>query len=443
MDSMKNKYSILEKGAREICHILQKKGYIAYLAGGCVRDLLLKRQPIDYDIATNAKPEEVSYLFPRSITLWKHFGVVRVLTPDGEYEVTTFRSDGPYLDGRHPSSVVFSSPEEDAQRRDFTINALFLDPSTNKVIDYVEGQKDIQRGIIRTVGNPYNRFSEDYLRLLRSARFSARFRFKIEEHTLKAMKELHAGIQRVSAERIRDEIVKILIEGNPYFAFLILDETKLLPEILPEVSALKGIEQDPEYHPEGDVFNHTILTLKYLKKSSPVLAMACLLHDIGKKQTITYSDRIRFPKHEAVGAQMAKQIMEQLKFSRSDTENVVWLIKNHMTLLQYPQMRESTRKRLFKNPLFPLLLELVSIDIQASFGDLSSIKTIQNDYEEFLKETPKYEPLLRGKDLIALGFSPGPLFRFILNEVENAQLDGNINTREDAIQFVLKHWQPS
>lgn len=440
---MKNKYSILEKGARKICDILQKKGYIAYLAGGCVRDLLLKRQPIDYDIATNAKPEEVHRLFPSSITLWKHFGVVRVLIPEGEYEVTTFRSDGPYLDGRHPSSVVFSSPEQDAQRRDFTINALFLDPSTNKVIDFVGGQEDIRQGIIRTVGNPHDRFSEDYLRLLRSARFSARFNFKIEQHTLKAMKKLHAGIQKVSAERVRDEIVKILIEGNPYSAFLILNETELLPEILPEVSNLKGIGHVSEYHPEGDVFKHTLSTLKYLKKSSPVLAMACLLHDIGKRQTITYSDRIRFPKHEAVGAQMAKQIMERLKFSRSDTEDVVWLIKNHMTLLQYPQMRESTRKRLFKNPLFPLLLELVSIDIQASLGDLSSVKIIQNDYEKFLKETPKYEPLLRGKDLIALGFSPGPIFRSILIEVENAQLDGNINTREDAIQFVLKHWQPS
>lgn len=443
MDLKKNNYSLLEKGARKICAILQKKGYIAYLAGGCVRDLLLKRQPVDYDIATNAKPEEVHRLFPRSITLWKHFGVVRVLLPEGEYEVTTFRSDGPYLDGRHPSSIVFSSPEEDARRRDFTINALFLDPSTDRIIDYVGGQKDIRQGIIRTVGNPHDRFSEDYLRLLRSARFSARFNFKIEQHTLKAMKELHTGIQKVSAERIRDEIIKILIEGNPYSAFQILDETELLPEIFPEVSALKGIEQDPEYHPEGDVFTHTLLTLKYVNNSSPILAMACLLHDIGKKQTITYSDRIRFPKHEAVGAQMAKQIMERLKFTRSEIEDVVWLIKNHMTLLQYPQMRESTRKRLFRNSLFPLLLELVSIDIQTSFGDLSSIEIIKKDYEEFIKEVPKYQPLLKGRDLIELGFLPSPLFRTILNEIENAQLEGVIKTREDAIQFVFEHWKPS
>jgi len=443
MDLMKNKNSSLEKGAREICHMLQRKGYTAYFAGGCVRDLLLKRQPIDYDIATNAKPEEVHRLFPNSIMLWKHFGVVRVLLPEGEYEVTTFRSDGPYLDGRHPSSVVFSSAQEDAQRRDFTINALFFDPSTNSIIDYVGGQEDILQGIIRTVGNPHHRFSEDYLRLLRSARFSARFNFKIEENTLNAMKELCHGIHKVSAERIRDELVKILIEGNPYRAFEILDHTSLLGEILPEVSALKGIEQDPEYHPEGDIFNHTLLTLKYINNPSPTLAMACLLHDIGKKQTTSFSDRIRFPKHEAVGAQMAKQIMERLRFSRSEIENVAWLIKNHMTLLQYPQMRESTRKRVFRHPLFSLLIELVSIDIKTSFGDLSSIKLILSDYEKFMKEVPKYQPLLKGKDLMELGFLPGPLFRTILNEVENAQLEGVINTREEAIQFILKHWQPS
>ncbi len=443
MNPQKDKYQLLEKGARKICSLLQKKGYIAYFAGGCVRDLIMKRKPIDYDIATNAMPEEVHRCFPHSITLWKHFGVVRVLLHEGEYEVTTFRSDGPYLDGRHPSSVVFTSPKEDAQRRDFTINALFLNPETNQIIDYVGGQEDIQQGVIRTVGDPYHRFSEDYLRLLRSARFSARFNFKIEENTLKAMKELHAGIQKVSAERIRDELVKILIEGNPYSAFKILDHTHLLSEILPEISTLKGIEQDTEYHPEGDVFTHTLLTLKQLKNPSPVLAMAVLLHDIGKKQTITFTDRIRFPKHEAIGAQIAKQVMGRLKFSRSEIEDTLWLIKNHMTLLQYNQMRESTRKRLFKNPLFPLLLELVHIDIQTSHGNISSIQQIKKDYETFLTDLPKDQPLLRGQDLIALGFSPGPLFRTILNEVENAQLEGILKTQEEAIQFVLRHWQPS
>ncbi|MGC8846917.1 MAG: CCA tRNA nucleotidyltransferase, partial [Candidatus Hydrogenedens sp.] len=420
-----------------------KKGYIAYFAGGCVRDLVMKREPVDYDIATNAIPKEVHCHFPDSIMLWKHYGVVRVLLPEGEYEVTTFRSDGPYLDGRHPSSVVFSSPQEDAQRRDFTINALFFDPSTNEIIDYVGGQEDIRKGIIRTVGNPHHRFAEDYLRLLRSARFSARFNFKIERDTLEAMKELRAGIQKVPAERIRDELIKILTEGNPYRAFEILDRTGLLEEILPEISALKGIEQDKEYHPEGDVFIHTLQTLKYLNNPSPKLALAILLHDVGKKQTITYTDRIRFPKHEAIGAQIATNIMERLRFSRSEIEDVAWLIRNHMTLLQYPQMRESTRKRLFKNPLFPLLLELVSIDIQASFGELSSINSIKKDYQMFQQTVSEYQPLLRGKDLIGLGFSPGPLFRTILDEVENAQLEGTIKTHEEAIQFVLQHWQPS
>ncbi|HOV34141.1 MAG TPA: CCA tRNA nucleotidyltransferase, partial [Candidatus Hydrogenedens sp.] len=296
---------ILEAGARKICKILQDKGYIAYLAGGCVRDLIMKRHPSDYDIATNAMPDVVSKYFPNSITLWKNFGVVRVLLSDGEYEVTTFRSDGPYLDGRHPSTVVFSSPEEDAQRRDFTINALFLDPSNNQILDYVGGQKDIEQGIIKTVGEPYKRFSEDYLRLLRAARFSARFKFTIEGETLKAMKELHDGIKKVSAERIRDELVKILTEGNPKWAFEIMDKVSLLSQILPEVAELKTVQQDPTYHPEGDVLTHTILALQNLKNPSISLAMAVLLHDIGKKNTITFAtDRIRFPKHEAIGAQI-------------------------------------------------------------------------------------------------------------------------------------------
>lgn len=432
----------LEKGARKICRVLQENGYIAYFAGGCVRDLLMKRTPVDYDIATNALPEEVHRLFPHSITLWKHFGVTRVILEEGEYEVTTFRSDGPYLDGRHPSSVVFATPQEDAQRRDFTINALFLDPSNNKIIDYVGGQKDIQQGIIRTVGDPYQRFAEDYLRLLRCARFSARFRFTIEKNTWNAMRELRSGIHKVSAERIREELVKILTEGNPYTAFEILDQTGLLAEILPEITMLKGVEQDPEYHPEGDVFTHTMLTLKYLKEPNPVLGMAVLLHDIGKKQTITYTDRIRFPKHEAVGAQIAESILERLKFSRSDIESIVWLIKNHMTLLQYSQMRESTKKRLFQNPLFPHLLELVRIDLLASSGDVQYIENIEKDYQQFLQEPPSPQPLLRGRDLIELGFSPGPLFRTILHEVENAQLEGVIKTRDEAIQFVLQQWQP-
>lgn len=435
---------ILETGARKICKTLKDNGYIAYLAGGCVRDLIMKRPPSDYDIATNAVPDVVSKYFPNSITLWKNFGVVRVLLPEGEYEVTTFRSDGPYLDGRHPSTVVFSSPEADAQRRDFTINALFLDPSNNQILDYVGGQKDIQHGIIRTVGNPYKRFSEDYLRLLRAARFSARFKFTIEEETLKAMKELHEGIKKVSAERIRDELVKILTEGNPQWAFEIMDKVSLLSQILPEVAELKTVEQDPTYHPEGDVFTHTILALQNLKNPSVSLAMAVLLHDIGKKQTITFAvDRIRFPKHESIGAQMAQTIMERLRFSRAEIDNVQWLIKNHMTLLQYPQMRESTRKKLFKNPLFSLLLELVEVDIKTSYGDLSAIEIIRDDYHAFLQEAPAYQPLLQGRDLIELGFTPGPLFKTILNEVENAQLEGTLKTREEAIQYVLQHWQCS
>lgn len=431
----------LESGARKICQVLRDNGYIAYFAGGCVRDMLLKVAPKDYDIATNAMPDTVSKLFPKSITIWKNFGVVRVLLPEGEYEVTTFRWDGPYLDGRHPSEVTFSTPEEDAQRRDFTINALFYDPFEERVIDFVGGINDLKNGIIRTVGEPYKRFSEDYLRLIRCARFSARFKFKIEEKTLKAMKELKSGIKKVSAERIRDEITKILTEGNPKQAFEILYETSLLDEIIPELSQLKDVPQPPEYHPEGDVLTHTLLCLEKLpQNTSLILALGVLLHDIGKKNTLVIDERIRFPKHEAIGAEISRNIMERLRFSKNEIESVCWLVKNHMCLLQFPQMKKSTKTRLFLNPLFPSLLELVRIDILASHGDLSLLENVYQEWESFKSEPPKIKPLLRGKHLVEMGYIPGPIFKEILREVENAQLEGVINSEEEARQYVLKRW---
>ncbi len=431
----------LEDGARKICKVLKDNGYVAYFAGGCVRDMLLHRTPKDYDIATNAMPDTISSLFPKSITLWKNFGVVRVLLPEGEYEVTTFRSDGPYLDGRHPSTVTFSSAEEDAKRRDFTINALFYDPFEERVIDFVGGIEDLKNGIIRTVGDPQQRFSEDYLRLIRCARFSARFKFKIEQNTLIAMGKLKDGIKKVSAERIRDEITKMLTEGNPRQAFEILEQTGLLEEILPELSHLKNVPQPPEYHPEGDVLSHTFLCLEKLPENPPIiLALGVLLHDVGKKFSFTVEERIKFPKHEAVGAEIAKNILERLRFSKNEIESVCWLIKNHMCLIQFPQMRESTKKRLFMHPLFPYLIELVRIDILASHGDISLLEIVQENWKNFLLEKPKVKPLLRGKDLIEMGYTPGPIFKEILNAVENAQLEGQITSIEEARQFVLANW---
>ncbi len=433
--------SKLEEGAKKICMVLREHGYVAYFAGGCVRDMLLHRMPKDYDIATNAMPDTVSSFFPKSITLWKNFGVVKVLLPEGEYEVTTFRCDGPYLDGRHPSAVSFSTPEEDAKRRDFTINALFYDPFEEKVIDFVGGVEDLKNGIIRTVGEPEQRFSEDYLRLIRCARFCARFRFKIERSTLNAMRKLKSGIKKVSAERIRDEITKILTEGNPKQAFEILDQTGLLEEILPELSQLKDVPQPPEYHPEGDVLTHTFLCLEKLPENPPIiLAISVLLHDIGKKPTFTIGDRIKFPKHEAIGADMAKKIMERLRFSNHEVESTYWLIKNHMCLIQFPYMRESTKKRLFLHPLFPILLDLVKIDILGSHGDISLLEIVYQEWQNFNSEAPKIKPLLRGKDLIDMGYTPGPMFKEILNAVENAQLEGEIKTFEEARQFVLTNW---
>ncbi|MCX8065255.1 MAG: CCA tRNA nucleotidyltransferase [Candidatus Hydrogenedentes bacterium] len=433
----------LEEGARKVCQVLKEKGYIAYFAGGCVRDMLLNMPPKDYDIATNAMPEIVSKLFPKTITIWKSFGVVRVIIPEGEYEVTTFRWDGPYLDGRHPSNVTFSTPEEDAKRRDFTINALFYDPSEEKVIDFVGGVDDLKNRIVRTVGDPIERFSEDYLRLIRCARFSARLKFKIEENTFQAIKSLKHGIKKVSGERIRDEITKILTEGNPKQAFEILHQTGLLNEIIPELSLLRNIPQPPEYHPEGDVLTHTFLCLEKLPENvSIILALSILFHDVGKKDTFIEEERIRFPKHEAIGAEITKKIMERLRFSKSETESVCWLVKNHMCLLQFPQMKKSTKTRLFINPLFPLLLELVKIDILASHGDTSLLDEVYKEWETFKSESPKTEPILRGKDLIAMGYTPGPIFKVILKEVENAQLEGQINSKEEAKQFVLKNWPP-
>jgi poly(A) polymerase len=425
-----------EAAARKVCARLRDAAHTAYLAGGCVRDLLLGLPPQDYDVATSATPDEVTALFPRTAPVGAAFGVVLVLTDAAPIEVATFRNDGPYLDGRHPSSVSFSSPEEDARRRDFTINALFLDPATNEILDYVGGRADLEARIIRAVGNPDERFQEDHLRLLRAVRFSARLGYPIEPKTLNAMRLFRKRIHRTSPERVRDELLKMLTEAAAADALTLLDETGLLQEVLPEVSAMKGVPQPPEYHPEGDVFVHTLLVQRKLNRPTPALALGALLHDCGKPPTYAVSDRIRFNRHDEVGAEMALAVCERLRLPKRDTAHIVWLVREHMHLAHVPKMREAKRKRYIRQPGFDDLIELCRADCLASHGDLSIIKEILDYLEQLPPEGAHPPRLLTGDDLLALGYPPGPKFRELLSAIEDAQLEGTIATREEALAWL-------
>lgn len=426
--------------ALAICETLRRAGHRALLAGGCVRDLLLSRIPKDYDVATSAKPDEVAGLFSRCVDVGAQFGVQIVLMPPGPVEVTTFRMDGPYRDGRHPEYVEFSNEVEDARRRDFTINALFYDPESDRVLDYVSGREDLDRAIIRAVGNPMQRFSEDHLRLLRAVRFAARLGYQIEPRTLEAIYRLAPLILMTSAERIRDEIIKMLTEGGARCAFETMDATGLLNEVLPEIAAMKGVEQPPEFHPEGDVFTHTMIALDHLHGASPMLALGVLLHDVGKPPTQTFEDRIRFNNHDKLGAVMADEICRRLRMPREQTEQIAWMIENHMRVSVAPEMRESKLKRFVRHPWFQDLLELCRIDCLASHGDLSIIEWLQDFVQNMPGEQLKPPRILTGADLINLGYTPSPLFSEILTAIEDAQLEGKITTKEQALIYVRRTW---
>lgn len=431
------------QGALAVCKTLREAGYRALLAGGCVRDRLLGVEPADIDIATDARPEAAAALFPRTVTVGARFGVIAVLRKEGTYEVATFRHDGPYLDGRHPSTVAFTNEREDALRRDFTINAMFLDPESEAILDYVGGRKDLQDGIIRAVGTPRLRFEEDRLRLLRAARFAARFGFEIEQETLAAVRAAATHIQETSVERIREELVKMLTEGHGRRAFELLEETGLLGSVLPEVSLMKGVEQPPEFHPEGDVFNHTLLCLEYLPEAaSSTLAMAVLLHDAGKPGTQTFEDRIRFNWHEKAGARIAEQICRRLRMSTRDTERVVWLVENHMRLKDFSRMREHRRRRFVREPGFGELLALCRIDALASHKDTALVNEAETYVHTLGEEELQPPPLLTGHDLIGLGYHPGPRFKQILHAIESGQLDGTLKDKPAALAYLLKHFPP-
>jgi poly(A) polymerase len=415
--------------------------------GGCVRDILLKREPVDYDVATDATPDRVQQLFPRSLAVGAQFGVI-VVTGDPEtqaglqVEVATFRSDMGYSDGRHPDKVLYTgSPEEDVRRRDFTINALLLDPETNDVLDFVGGQKDLAAGIIRAIGEPEERFREDKLRMIRAVRFAARFGYSVDRATLAAIAKLAPEIHQVSDERLRDELTKVLTEGAARRGFELLDEARLLPEILPEIARMKGVEQPPQFHPEGDVWIHTLMMLEGLRAGcSRTLAWGVLLHDVGKPPTFKPpagpEGRIRFDEHVEVGTRMAEAICRRLRFSNEETEQIAALVANHLRFKDVAQMKTSTLKRFVRLNRFEEHLELHRLDCLSSHGSLEAYNFVQRFLAETLPEQVRPPRLLSGQDLKALGFAPGPPFKAILEAVEEAQLNGKIHTKEEALLLV-------
>jgi poly(A) polymerase len=424
--------------AREVIAKLRAAGHQAYLVGGCVRDLLLGVKPKDYDIATDARPDRIMDLFPRSGRVGAHFGVVLVRDYFEQVEVATFRSDHEYLDGRHPEHVRFETdPRQDVLRRDFTINGLMMEPDDGTVLDYVGGQVDLARGVVRAIGEPGERFREDHLRLIRAIRFAARLKFEIEPATFDAIRRDHALILEVASERVRDELVRILTEGGARRGFEMLDESGMLDDLLPEVAAMKGVEQPPEYHPEGDVWQHTLMLLEQLPQPvSPALALGALLHDVGKPPTFRVAERIRFDGHVDEGVRIASGIMNRLRFSRAEIDQVEALIANHMKFKDVHQMKDSTLKRFLRMPEFAEHLELHRLDVMSSNRRLENYELAKRKLDEFGEEHLKPEPLVTGADLIALGYAPGPAFSRILHAVEDAQLEGRIASQTDALQLV-------
>ena len=453
---------------------LRNAGYEAYFAGGCVRDLLLGREPADYDVATSATPDVVLKMFPRTFAVGAHFGVVLVRDESGDaaaaaededsaprqtIEVATFRSDGAYSDGRHPDEVRYTlDAAEDVQRRDFTINGLLLDPLRGAqtpsqllqetfalregVIDHVGGLADLDAGVLRAIGEPARRFQEDQLRLLRAVRFAARFGFEIEPATLAAIRSLASRIHAVSRERMRDELTKMLTEGHARHAFELLDSTGLLSEVLPEIARMKGVAQPPQFHPEGDVWTHTLELLEQLEPGcSPTLAWGALLHDVGKPPTFRVApDHIRFDNHVDVGVAMGAEICRRFRFSNDESRQIMALIENHMRFGDAPRMKASTLKRFFRLDRFDEHLALHRMDCLGAHRNLDIWNFVRERYEATPKESVRPKPLLTGRELIAAGYAPGPQFNQMLHAVEDAQLEGAIATPEEAMALVIERF---
>lgn len=463
-----------ESCAARIVAKLQAAGFLAYFVGGCVRDRLMGIVPKDYDIATSALPQDVERLFPRVVAVGAPFGVLRVLEEGGSYEVATFRSDGAYPDGRRPSRVTYSSdPRLDVQRRDFTINGLLYDPFSREVLDFVGGERDIRAGVIRTIGSAERRFREDKLRLVRAVRFAARFGYELEKKTLAALRDQTAEVTRVSPERIREELVRILTEGYAATGMSRLEEVGLLGHLLPEVTNLKGVSQPPEFHPEGDCWVHTLLMLKLMDRSgikresqllgdgsldlpadqsalrssvpfgktmisypSFALAMGVLLHDIGKPSTFERRDRIRFNGHADVGARMALRVCERLRCSRKQQERITALVRDHLKFIDLSRMRASTLKRFLSQEGFEEHLELHRLDCLGSHGNLDNWRLAVEMLDCSEPEDLYPQPILNGNDLIQMGYTPGPVFREILSSLRDVQLENRVKTRPQAKAWV-------
>jgi putative nucleotidyltransferase with HDIG domain len=425
-------------GAIKIVRTLKAMGFIAYWAGGCVRDLIMGRSAKDYDIATNAVPDKVMELFPGAVAVGKSFGVVRVPVCGNWYEVATFRKDAEYMDGRHPSSITFSDPETDAHRRDFTVNALFYDPLAQQVIDYVDGRSDIARGVIRAVGVPADRFREDHLRMLRAARFAATLGFTIEPATETAIRGTAVWITSISAERIREELNRLLVEAKQAGdAIILLRDLGLLQMILPEVAAMEGVEQPPEYHPEGDVFQHTIIMLNEMKTDDYRLAWAVLLHDVGKPPTAQFKEgRWRFECHAKVGADAARVILERLKFSCDDRDVISFMVGNHMRFIDVKSMRRATLRRLVGAPTFLSEMELHRLDCASSHGDLVNHEYLLEFRRQMDSEPVLPEPWVNGRDIIALGIPEGPEVGVWRKKAYDAQLEGTVADREALLEWL-------
>jgi poly(A) polymerase len=430
----------IKEEAMKVISKLQQSGYLAYFAGGCVRDLLRDEIPTDYDIATNALPEQVMALFSKTRSVGAHFGVIIVISGEFAFEVATFRNDGSYGDGRRPETVEFTSPEEDVLRRDFTINGIFYDPIKDLTIDYVNGQDDIKSGTVRAIGNPESRFKEDHLRLLRAVRFAARFDYKIEENTWAAICSNAKEIKNISEERIRDELSKILVDPQRVQGFDLLMESGLMEAILPEIIDLKGCEQPPQFHPEGDVFVHTRLMLTLLKEDPSLsLVLSVLLHDIGKPATFSYDEeahRIRFNGHDKIGSGMATTILRRLKYPNKIIEEVTEMVDNHMTFKDVQKMREAKLKRFMARSTFEDETELHRVDCLGSWGGLDNYDFLNQKRADFDNEPIIPPPLLTGNDLIEIGWNPGPELGKILTKVQDLQLEGSLSTKVEALDWV-------
>ncbi len=421
---------------------LQQSGFSAFWVGGCVRDFLLGREPQDYDIATDARPEQIEKLFKRTLAVGRKFGVMIVVEGKHQFQVATFRAEADYQDGRRPETVRFADAKADARRRDFTVNGLFYDPIAEKLHDWVGGKKDLQAKIIRTIGAPEERFAEDHLRLLRAIRFAAQLGFEIEPQTFAAVKKLAPKIELISAERIRDELIKLFSPPHAARGLALLRDSRLLPGVLPELIATMLCQQSPDYHPEGNVFEHIRLMLEKLPPcASSSLPWAVILHDIAKPATAerdSTTGAIHFYGHEKVGAAMAQRILQRLRFPKKQIEEIVACVRQHMQFKDVKQMRKATLRRLLLRETFPLELELHRLDCLGSHGNLDHYNFLLKQAEELKRKPTIRPPLLTGRDLIKLGMKPGPAMGSLLEEIREKQLQDELKTPRQAKAWVKK-----